>query len=108
MENVIPLPGSEGWTRSYDWGNQLEKRFPNQDASDFASACEYNDYGPAKELEIVGFQLLKQGIQDEEDWIWAVAFAGGANYLAIGGCDYTGWDCQSWLEWYGKFGTYNG
>lgn len=96
---VIPLPGSEGWVSAYEWGDELAKRFPDQDADDLAYACEYNVYGPARDRQITDVKMLVQGCRDESDWCWEVTFDDGSKWRATGGCDYTGWDCLSWLEW---------
>jgi len=34
------------------------------------------------------------GANDESDWYWILT-VDGKTYYATGGCDYTGWDCQS-------------
>lgn len=35
------------------------------------------------------------GENDGCDWYWLLLMKGGAFKFAQGGCDYTGWDCQS-------------
>lgn len=35
------------------------------------------------------------GENDGHDWHWIVSLDGGAFAYVTGGCDYTGWDCQS-------------
>ena len=35
------------------------------------------------------------GENDDRDWFWIFGYD-GKFYNAQGGCDYTGWDCQSW------------
>lgn len=38
------------------------------------------------------------GERDEKDWHWLVGFQDGKVGYITGGCDYTGWDCQSFLN----------
>lgn len=96
---IIELPGSETWERGYHWGSALAKAFPEQDAHELSSACVYNDYGPAATQRIINLVLLEQGENDGARWVWRVTFADGTTWVAEGACDYTGWDCQSSLEW---------
>lgn len=37
------------------------------------------------------------GENEEYDWYWIVKLKNGKFKLIWGGCDCTGWDCQSWL-----------
>ncbi|MDE2102559.1 MAG: hypothetical protein KGL39_35255 [Patescibacteria group bacterium] len=60
-------------------------------------ALEYNPCGKGYE-EIERVLAKHDGEKDEEDWVWLVQFKDGARGLYMGGCDYTGWDCQSSLE----------
>ena len=96
---VIDLPGSEKWRGSYEWGKALDGQFPGQDAYNFSYACEYNSYGPVQDQRIVELQLIQQGHNEGEAWIWHVVLEDDSAYLDYGGCDYTGWDCQSYLGW---------
>lgn len=96
---VIQLPGSEEWERGYSWGMGLERTFPDQDGYDFAMCCEYNDYGPASNKRIISLEMIQQGANDESSWVWEVGFEDDTWWKLIGGCDYTGWDCQSSAEW---------
>lgn len=96
---IIALPGSEAWEDGYYWGRALDEAFPNQDADEFASACAHNDAGPANDHQITGFVMQQQGENDEASWVWQVTFDDGSVWIATGSCDYTGWDCQSSLEW---------
>lgn len=96
---IIHLPGSEKWEGSYEWGHALDKKFFGQDAFDFASACSYNDLGPTEHLAIVNLVCEEFGQSDEVAWIWRVTFEDGSVWVAEGSCDYTGWDCQSSIQW---------
>ena len=97
---VVPLPGSEAWRTAYEWAEVLEARFPNQGCEDFAYACSENSFGPITEDNgIVNLDMRQQGENDESEWIWLVTMQDGTKWKATGGCDYTGWDCQSELLW---------
>lgn len=96
---IIRLPNSDEWESGYDWGSELDKKFPNQDAIELGYACAYNDYGPTKEHHITKLTMHQQGQNDGGNWIWCVELNNGTVWLATGGCDYTGWDCQSSLDW---------
>jgi hypothetical protein len=96
---IVPLPGSEGWRSAWEWGDCIEALFPEQDGSDLAYACEYNDLGPLADHRLAGLLMLQQGERDEGEWVWLVTVDDGTHWLATGWCDYTGWDCQSGLEW---------
>lgn len=39
---------------------------------------------------------VHEGKNDGDDWRWVVALKNGKFAFLQGGCDYTGWDCQSW------------
>lgn len=96
---IVKLPGSETWVDSYEWGEELERLFPDIDPYDFSAACRYNDMGPAADNTIIAIRMLQQGEGDAEDWIWEVDFDNGETWTMTGWCDYTGWDCQSSNTW---------
>jgi hypothetical protein len=96
---IIALEGSETWIGAWEFADQLESRFPDQDAHSFASACFYNEFGPIEARRITRLRLLRQGERDATDWIWQVQVDGHEWHVAEAGCDYTGWDCQSHLTW---------
>jgi len=96
----IMLPGSENYWHAYERGEDLDTAFPGQDASDFAIAVEYN--GSPEELKdvaVVALVCVQFGANDDEGWVWHVDFADGSKWVVEGWCDYTGWDCQSGLDW---------
>lgn len=39
-----------------------------------------------------------EGQPDGEDWRWIIRLKDGRYVYLRGGCDYTGWGCQSWAE----------
>lgn len=96
---IISWPGSEDWEKAARWALELEAQFPEQDADQFAYACEYNEMGPTEKLGIVLFKMNQRGERDGDDWIWRIVFEDGSAWKAVGWCDYTGWDCQSNLCW---------
>lgn len=97
---IIELPGSEQWLSGYELAELLEKRFPGQGTSDFGSAITYNDRGPFTTVDAVtDFVMEEEGANESADWVWRISFTDGTTWLAEGGCDYTGWDCQSDLRW---------
>lgn len=102
--NDIPyvfLKGSEDFWEAYDEGDKLERKFPDQCARDFVVGCTYNDWGPlcGGELGIVDFNMIQEGMNEEANWVWHVTLTDGSIWVAEGGCDYTGWDCQSNMDW---------
>lgn len=94
----VELPGSGSWISSYEAGEILDKMFPEQDAHNFCMACEHNGHGPLETGTLAGLVLIEQGENDEAPWLWEVT-VDDTVWLASGSCDYTGWDCQSSLEW---------
>lgn len=95
----VRLPGDDDYWNGYDWGRDLDKTFPGQDAQDFAYAIHYNERGPLVEHALTGLLMVKQGYNDGDDWIWLVRLGNGHHWWLQGGCDYTGWDCWSSVKW---------
>jgi len=62
--------------------------------SDLNSAINFNQSGLAVD-EIQGVLAAVYGENDEADWYWVIKKKDGTWGLGVGGCDYTGWDCQS-------------
>lgn len=103
------IEGSDEYWSAYQEADKLEKLFPEQCAYDFIMACEYNnELDFLKEKEIITFELIRQGENDGSNWCWLVTFKHESynnfididSFIYIGGCDYTGWDCQSHLDKY--------
>ena len=61
---------------------------------DLSAACEENGIDSS---DLVDVLLEITGENDEADWHWIVTTTSGFAYIS-GGCDYTGWDCQSGAE----------
>jgi len=63
---------------------------------DLSAALEHN----AVELDGTVTRILStiEGANDGADWHWLVELSSGKFAYITGGCDYTGWDCQSNCE----------
>lgn len=63
---------------------------------DFFAMLEYNpqDYHLIQVNKVLA---VIEGENDRADWHWVVDTTKGI-YYTRGGCDYTGWDCQSWSD----------
>ena len=64
------------------------------DNYDLSAACEYNNIDSS---DLVDVLLEITGENDGASWHWIVKTASGYAYIS-GGCDFTGWDCQSGAE----------
>jgi hypothetical protein len=97
----LPWVGNPEYVSYYERGDTIEDVFPDQDAHNLASGCGHNsNWGPLDEdRTITGFLLVQEGGHEGPDWIWLLTFEDGSTWFATGGCDYTGWDCQSWFQW---------
>ena len=71
------------------WDHPLYK-----DNEDLLQACECNNI---RYSDIEDVLLEITGENDGADWHWIVETTFGCAYIH-GGCDYTGWDCQSSAE----------
>lgn len=108
---IVKLAGSESWRDGWAMGTAIDEAFPGQDALDFGTAIHYHGHGPlTNKTRIKNFVMLVQGANDEKDWIWFVEVERMINgafrehgiteyHVLRGGCDYTGWDCQSSATW---------
>lgn len=61
-------------------------------------ACLDNNPQPFNENDIETVLAVYEGERDEEDWRWVLQLKDGRYVFLQGGCDYTGWDCQSWAD----------
>lgn len=96
---VVNLPGATPWIEAWEWSKVLEEKFPEQDANEFAQAVHYNEPGPLEHSTIHDFALEEQGVADGAAWCWTVTLDNGQIWYCSAWCDYTGWDCQSGLDW---------
>lgn len=94
----IQIPGSEDWISAYYYGEELEERFPGQECYDLTSGCEHNGFSDRIPL-ITNVVCIQVGENDARNWIWHVGLNDGSLWTVEGGCDYTGWDCQSDMQW---------
>ena len=62
---------------------------------DLASCLEFNPQ-PFTTNDIEKVLAVYEGENDGDDWQWVIALKDGRFTFLQGGCDYTGWDCQSW------------
>ena len=67
-------------------------------------AIEYNGISVPTD-SIVDIIAEIPGENDEYDWWWVLNIDGKGFMLFSGGCDCTGWDCQSSVEEHGFFET---
>lgn len=61
-----------------------------------ADCLRYNPQRGISEDNIQEVLAVWEGENDGDDWRWVVALSTGKFAFIQGGCDYTGWDCQSW------------
>lgn len=87
------------WKTSYDVACELEPLFPGQDIGHFVSACSNNDWGPLVDRSLVRFLMIEEGERDGANWEWVLTLDDGTSWRVVAGCDYTGWDCRSWINW---------
>ncbi len=81
--------------------NYYERRQNMQDRGidwDLEAALQHN-IGEGLELDDIARAVcVKEGANDEENWIWYVQTNDGRVAEIDGWCDYTGWDCQSGID----------
>lgn len=63
---------------------------------DLSACLEYNPQNGINNETVVDILAVWEGENDGDDWRWVVALTDGTFAFIQGGCDYTGWDCQSW------------
>lgn len=64
---------------------------------DLIACLEYNpqDFGVNDIKKVLA---VVEGEHDEKDWHWILKLKDKRLIYLRGGCDYTGWDCQSWAS----------
>jgi hypothetical protein len=78
---------------SYYYDNTAEERRID---SDLSCNCEYNLSGDTFQLDEVAYVLASvMGENDGPQYFWLCAMKDHTYAVVDGGCDYTGWDCQS-------------
>lgn len=78
----------------YDARNDLEQR--TELGYDLVAACHHNDVDLPAYPKRIALELT--GENDGAEWHWIVELQDGTWAYVHGGCDYTGWDCQSSAE----------
>lgn len=63
--------------------------------SDLRYALSYNPQDGFTTNDIKHVHAAVYGENDGADWYWIAEMNDGRIFLISGGCDYTGWDCQS-------------
>ena len=66
-------------------------------------ALENNPPSMFKPDDVIDIVAEVPGANDEFDWWWVLEMTDGRFFLLSGGCDYTGWDCQSDITEHGYF-----
>ena len=79
------------------WYGDYEDRLKDHGIDYDLFACL--DENPQKTFTV--FDIKKvwavwEGERDGDDWRWVLELNSGAFVFLQGGCDYTGWNCQSW------------
>ncbi len=62
------------------------------------TACLNYNPQPFAESDIAEVLAVWEGQNDGDDWRWILRLKDGRFVFLQGGCDYTGWDCQSWAH----------
>lgn len=62
---------------------------------DLSANEEYNDLAPFRLQDVAYVLAALMGENDGPDYHWIVAMKDRTYAYVTGGCDYTGWDCQS-------------
>jgi hypothetical protein len=63
---------------------------------DLYTCLEYNPQKGFNVEDIKKVLAVWEGENDGDDWRWVLELNDGRYVFLQGGCDYTGWDCQSW------------
>ncbi len=72
---------------------------PTKDELDYnlGSCFEYNVIAGFSHRQIRTDIAIWEGERDMSDWRWVLALHSGQYMYLRAGCDYTGWDCRSWI-----------
>ena len=68
-------------------------------------AIEYNTPEKFTKEDVVDILAEVPGENDELAWWWILQLRGGKFVLLAASCDYTGWDCKSWIDFEEIFDT---
>lgn len=84
--------------------NKFELKEYGYEMDDIGYACEYNgQMDLLKNIDVLLAEVC--GANDEDNWYWIIQTKNNKFVWARGGCDYTGWDCLSWLDVSEQFET---
>lgn len=61
-------------------------------------AIEYNTPEKFSRDDVADIVVEVPGENDEFAWWWILQLKNGKYVLLAASCDYTGWDCQSWID----------
>lgn len=75
------------------------------DNDDLQYALTYNNPTEFNKDDIRFICAEVCGENDGADWWWILKLKNNKFFLLSGGCDYTGWDCQSSINEHGFFKT---
>lgn len=65
---------------------------------DLSACLKYNPQDTFVLEDIAEIKAVWEGENDGDNWHWFLVLNDGRNVFLEGGCDYTGWDCQSWAS----------
>lgn len=65
---------------------------------DLHACLEYNPQNAFNVDDIASVLAVYEGQNDSTDWRWLIQLKDNQFVYLRGGCDYTGWDCQSWAS----------
>lgn len=83
---------------------RTEKFLPNEYGDDINSAFDNNGLAEKlSEIDVIVAEVC--GENDGYDWYWILQMKDGTFANASGGCDYSGWGCQSSADFTGGFKT---
>lgn len=82
-----------------NWYNEVDRKALEARGIDYdlVSCLKYNPQDFSL-LDIERVLAVWEGENDGEDWRWVLRLHDGRFVFLQGGCDYTGWDCQSWAS----------
>lgn len=100
------LCGHQGTVSDFDDLEMEKRRSVVVPGSDLFHAMDCNpDRDPAhrepvQKKDIAQILVEITGANDRANWHWLLRLFNGLYVYIVGGCDNTGWDCQSYLEYW--------
>lgn len=82
---------------------------PNEQGidNDLEYCFEYNTVKLGEQeltiADVFKVHAIHEGENDGESWQWVFSIKDGRLIYLQAGCDYTGWDCQSWVDFCGIY-----